>query len=188
MVRNRKAVANRFFLGGKKAKNRFFPRGKKAAIGATMTWVVATIIIFVVIIIFVYAAKGFAGSKWVRDIVGRDSVNVIKDSSNADSEQMLLALLQTNIDGKSVKDYVENTNNFEKEFPKLKQELNPILEKIPAGKGYKWTLLINIPPSPEFQLGNKIIWDPTLMQDIVLGCDYVYLKDSKVKLCKIGEV
>lgn len=149
---------------------------KKAAIGATMTWIVATIIIFFVIILFVYSS-GVLGF----ELFGEDAF--LKETST-ESEQMLLALLETEVDGKSVKEHIEDSENFEKEvLPKLKKEIEPILEKIPVKEGYKWTLLIRIPPSPEVQLGNKIVWDPTNSQKVICE-NYVYLKNSQIKLCQ----
>jgi len=154
-------------------------KNKKAAIGATMTWMVATIIILFVIILFVYGS-GVLGFELFG---GDDSLK----ETNTESEQMLLALLETEVDGKNVKEHIEDNQNFEKEvFPKLKKEIESIFEKVSAGEKYKWTLLINIPPSPEFQLGNKIVWDPTNSQKVI--CDnYVHLKNSKVKLCQSEE-
>ncbi len=149
---------------------------KKAAIGATMTWIVATIIIFFVIILFVYSS-GVLGF----ELFGEDAF--LKETST-ESEQMLLALLETEVDGKSVKEHIEDSENFEKEvLPKLKKEIEPILEKIPVKEGYKWTLLIKIPPSPEVQLGEEIIVDINLRQKVICE-NYVYLKNSQIKLCQ----
>lgn len=78
-------------------------KNKKATIGATMTWVVATIIVLFVIIIFVYASGVLAGKKGALDF--KPSVQIAKYSS-VESEQMLLALLRTEINGKTVKDYI----------------------------------------------------------------------------------
>ncbi len=157
---------------------------KKAAIGATMTWIVATIIILFVIILFVYASGFLAGSEAFKEWF-KIKDNLMEETiSSVESEQILLALLQTEVDGKSVKEHIEDKGNFKEEV--LKKELNPILEKIPAKEKYKWTLLINIPPLSEVQLGNKIIVDLNLRQDVFCS-SYVYLKNSKVKLCQSEE-
>jgi len=90
---------------------------KKAAIGATMTWIVATIIILFVIILFVYASGAFISS----------SDKSFKTSPfNVATEQSLLALLETKLDGKTVRDYI-----IEGDYKTLRKKITPILERLP---------------------------------------------------------
>ena len=100
---------------------------KKAAIGATMTWIVATIIILFVIILFVYGAGVFAKESWS---AGLSSEYKATDVSK---EQMLLALLETEvkggIDGAKVKNYLLlDKKDYEK---LLEKEIKPIIEEFP---------------------------------------------------------
>ncbi len=100
---------------------------KRGTIGATMTWVVATIIILVVVIIFVYAAGVLAGSEWAKNLFKIEgAVGVGKTSSAVDSEQMLLALLQTKINGESVQQILIN-----EDYEKLGANLREILVRVP---------------------------------------------------------
>jgi len=73
---------------------------KKAAIGAAMTWVVATLIILLAVVLFVYSSYAIAKQ---RGLLGFDLIELEKSDSYIDSEQTLLALMQTEIGGKSVK-------------------------------------------------------------------------------------
>ncbi len=91
---------------------------KKAAIGAAMTWVVATIIILLVIIFFVYASEILS--------LGRSEEEVSLKGMSTKSEQILLALLDTKIDGKTVKQLV-----IEEDKDSL-NNLKSILDKIPV--------------------------------------------------------
>ncbi len=101
-------------------------KSKKATIGATMTWVLATIIILVVMILFVYGTKVFVSSELVQDFLGNLGKSPEKSMfSSVDSEQMLLALLQTKLDGKFMKDYI-----LDGEYSVLKNKLNPVLEEL----------------------------------------------------------
>ena len=45
-------------------------KNKRGAIGATMTWVIATVVILFVIILFVLASQALAGSKSMQKIFG----------------------------------------------------------------------------------------------------------------------
>jgi len=76
---------------------------KKATIGATMTWVVATIIILFIIIFFIYASYYIAKEKGV---LGFEGFIQEKENSGIVSEQSLLAVLQTEIKGRMVIDYI----------------------------------------------------------------------------------
>ncbi len=93
-------------------------RQKKAAIGATMTWVVATIIILFAVILFVTASYGIAKERGVLDFSG-------KEISNINAEQSLLALLQTEINGMEVRGYVSQGR-----YPEIKKDVDFILDNL----------------------------------------------------------
>jgi len=97
---------------------------KKAAIGATMTWVVATIIILIIVILFIYFSYALAKEK---KILGFDPfVQEIEQSSSIESEQILLALLETELEGKKIKNYILTSN-----YEVLEEKINSILSKMP---------------------------------------------------------
>lgn len=177
-------------------------KSKKAAIGATTTWVVATIIILLVIIIFVYATKTLAGSEWAKDILKeQDSVKITKSSSGVDSEQMLLALLNTKVDGEILKpNFDKNYDEFKKDFDKIKSEIGPILSKFPKDKNdLGWTFIIRyLEPANEEQKRNPYFIlgaDPYSLADILetqgtgtretYDCAFFYSINFKATLCKI---
>ena len=102
----------------------FKMENKKAAIGATMTWVVATIIIVVVVIVFIYSSYVLAKEK---KILGFNPfVQEIEQSSSIESEQTLLALLETDLNGKKIKNYIS-----EKDYEAIKDKISSILNKMP---------------------------------------------------------
>jgi len=106
---------------------------KRATIGATITWVVATIIILTMVIMFLVVSTGLAGE---REIKAFDPfVFTEGQSSSIDSEQMLLALLQTKINDETFKDLI-----MEGRYDELKEKLKPILNNFPdPSKGFgKW--------------------------------------------------
>ncbi len=96
-------------------------KNKKAAIGATMTWVVATIIILLVIILFVYAARLLAEKKNLEFSSGQS----LAVQSGA-AEQSLLGLMQTNINGKTLLQILVDGEQKEKS-----KEIVNLLNKIP---------------------------------------------------------
>jgi hypothetical protein len=119
----------------KRRENRFFLERKRAAIGATMTWVVATIIIFFVIFLFVLGSQAMATSgkfKKIFSLRESGSEQIAELGSAIASEQMLLALLETKVDGRSVKELVIND---EKDL--LADNLKLVLAKIPYCKNKK---------------------------------------------------
>lgn len=91
-----------------------------------MTWIVATIIILFVIILFVYGTKVFVTSESFKKLASAENKLERKSIFSVDSEQMLLALLETKIEDKIVKDYLLN-----KEFDVLEPKIKPILDKLP---------------------------------------------------------
>jgi hypothetical protein len=112
---------------------------KKASIGAAMTWVVATIIIFFMSILFVYVAFIIAEDKKVFSqnffIEKADSFPLI----SLYSENMLLALLKTNFEEKKLKDSLDlNYQEFNLNFVILKKNLNPLIERLPRMRNPAW--------------------------------------------------
>ncbi|MDD5191844.1 MAG: hypothetical protein PHH54_04180 [Candidatus Nanoarchaeia archaeon] len=96
-------------------------KNKNAVIGATMTWVVATMIILVVVIVFIYSSYALAKEK---KIIGFSPLTLEgEQSSSIDSEQILLALMETELDEKKVKDYVSAGN-----YEVLKEKITPLLD------------------------------------------------------------
>ena len=162
---------------------------KKAAIGATMTWIVATIIILFVIILFVYGTKLFVTSEeirrsfWVKGNLVRETI------LSAESEQMLLALLETKIDGKSVKDHLSE-ENYKTHLNKIKGELEPIVKTLPGNtKEEGWGLAIfPLDNNKGFYIGQekyeKIMGLGYVLQSRS-DCSLVYLKGAKASLCKL---
>lgn len=142
---------------------------KKAAIGATMTWVVATIIILLVIILFVYASGVLSiGRPGGEGMVSR---SVVTDSAK---EQMLLALLETKIEEEKVKDQIESN---EVDWEKLKQKLKPIIEKFPKQLPLKgdWVLIVYEGNKNELQIGNKAKFRDS-------SPSIIYTKNKKIEL------
>ena len=147
---------------------------KKAAIGATMTWIVATIIILFVIILFVYGAGVFAKESWS---AGLSSEYKATDVSK---EQMLLALLETEveggIDGAKVKNYLLlDKKDYEK---LLEKEIKPIIEEFPELLPLEggWVFIVyDKNGKEEFKIGNK-----ANIRDI--SPSIVYLSDKKIEL------
>jgi len=149
---------------------------KKAAIGATMTWIVATIIILFVIILFVYSS-GVLGFELFG---GNDSLK----ETNTESEQMLLALLETKIDEKTVKQLV-----IEEDKDSLRN-LKDILNKIPVvclgyekGKSSTWVFFYNDVGKSNFWstiISNKGISPIDPPKDDNPTLSVVYLSNDKV--------
>ncbi len=143
---------------------------KKAAIGATMTWIVATIIILFVIILFVYGAGVFAKESWS---AGWSSRYKPTDSIK---EQMLLALLETEVEGGKIKDIVINSNNRD-DYNNLKQKIKPIIEKFPELLPLEgdWVFIVYEGNKNKLQIGKtNIIRDSSP--------SIVYVKDKKIEL------
>ncbi len=116
-------------------------KDKKAAIGATMTWVVATIIILVVILLFVYASFALGAERGLFKVGVKPEGGELAYSSIS-SEQMLLALLETEVEGKEVRGYVSE-KNYKDYLSILDKELKPIIEQLPgSSEGYAWSLIV----------------------------------------------
>ena len=99
-----------------------------------MTWVVATIIILFVIIIFIYASKVLADKKNLKFSSG---TNLVVQSAVV--EESLLSLLQTEINGKSIQQIF-----IDDEFGKNANDIFSLLKKIPNcfryNRGGSWVL------------------------------------------------
>jgi len=93
-------------------------KDKKASIAATMTWLLATIIILLVVVFFVYASYTIGKKK---DLLNFEILK--KKNSNIEAEQTLLALMQTKINGKAVNDYI-----LDGSYSEVKEEVENILE------------------------------------------------------------
>jgi len=166
---------------------------KKATIGATMTWVVATLIILVVVVIFVYASGALAGSEWFENLFKIEkSVGVGKTSSGVDSEQMLLALLKTEVGGEKVEQYVGDSDKFKTNLNKLKTDLGATIKKLPINdEDLEWGVIVFLDNKNTFYIGTRkrssspvgLGYVPTFYSD----CSLVYLNNVKVSLCKFNK-
>ena len=151
----------------KAAKNKGFLNEKKAAIGATMTWVVATIIIVVVVIVFIYSSYVLAKEK---KILGFNPfVQEIEQSSSMESEQILLALLETDLNDKKIREYV-----LEGDYGPIKDKISSEWNKMPDNN---WEIYI-------YDGGNtiKINANNELSELRKAKSSIVYVGDKKVKL------
>lgn len=83
--------------------------GKKAQIGETLTWVVATVIIFVVLFFSIYSASALAKNVKILDL---------RENSNNQYGKTLFALLSSENNGGKIFDKLAEKNN--------QQELNKI--------------------------------------------------------------
>ncbi len=139
-------------------------KNKKAAIAATMTWVVATIIILVVVILFIYSSYALAKEK---KILGFDPfVQETEQSSSIESEQILLALLETELEGKKIKNYMINGD-----YDVLKEKTNSILSKMPDNN---WAMYIHD--------GSDVIKINAISELRKTKSSIVYVGNKKVKL------
>lgn len=140
-------------------------KNKKATIGATMTWVVATIIVLFVIIIFVYASKvqslgSIKGSFYTRHKL-----------TEINKEQMLLALLKTEIDDKKVEDYI-----ILEDYKGLEKKIKPILEKFPGHKDGNWVFIIYQDGDEKLRVGEIF----SIARDI--NPSFAYFSNKKIEL------
>jgi hypothetical protein len=144
-------------------------KSKKATIGATMTWVVATIIILVVIILFVYAAKAQMIGSTKGSFYTRYKLTEIS------KEQMLLALLETEVDGKKVEQHINDAENKE-DYEVLGKKIEPILEKFPGLDGGNWVFIIYEDGKSKLQVGKVY----SSARDI--NPSFVYYSNKKIEL------
>lgn len=134
-------------------------KDKKAAIGAAMTWVVATLIILLAIVLFVYSSYAIAKQ---RGLLGFDLIDLEKSDSYIDSEQTLLALMNTEIEGQSVKQGILDGNLRE-------GLLENLLKDLP---GEEWSL----------QIGEKVLNEPFAKDFFETKSSIVFIGDKRVKL------
>lgn len=115
---------------------------KKAAIGAAMTWVVATLIILLAIVLFVYSSYAIAKQ---RGLLGFDLVDLEKQDTYIESQQTLLALMDTEIGGKSIRQSILDGDI-------IKEDLEALLQNLPEDDWslYIDDLKINEPVSKDF--------------------------------------
>jgi len=119
---------------GKNPLNKSTPLGnlfknKRGAIGAAMTWVVATMIILLITIIFIYSSYAMAKQK---QLGGFKTFNLRTETIyKADAEQVLLALMKTKIDASSVREYI-----IRGEYNSVKPSVDLILASIPDLEGF----------------------------------------------------
>jgi len=104
-------------------------KNKKASIGSGMTWLVATIIIFIITMIFVYGAYIINGGNSVNYLREKSNLEDLENAKSIDSQEILFALLKTNIEDKNLRDYLEEDLDREN-FEKIENEIKLILNKI----------------------------------------------------------
>jgi len=83
-----------------------------------MTWIVATLIILLVILVFVFLSSGGVIKS---SSFSRERLSVVT------SEQMLLALMKTDVEGKSIKEYI-----LDGEYDELENKIKPISKNLPG--------------------------------------------------------
>ena len=77
---------------------------RRAAIGAAMTWVVATFIILFIVILFIYVSNAMAKE---RDLKSSEiSVLESNEVAGMSSEQVLLGILKTQVGDRSIRNYI----------------------------------------------------------------------------------
>jgi hypothetical protein len=149
---------------------------KKAQVGSTLTWFIAFLIIFFIIILFVFASLSLAGRK--KFIVGNDDLDFNSLDGRAEGQRTIFVLLESSIE-------IEGVKKKYSEF--LKQSLNPYIEDdrivsslqgdINSLDGLWWQYQNN----KEFNIAhqNRLI-DQDLFkiskQILINGCDYAYLR------------
>jgi len=129
-----------------------------------MTWVVATIILLVVTIFFIYSSYILAEEK---EMLGFELfVQEVEQSSSIQSEQILLALLETELEGKKIKDYIIN-----RDYNILEEKINLILSKM---RDDNWAMYIYD--------GNEVIKINAISELRKTKSSIVYVGNTKVKL------
>jgi hypothetical protein len=141
---------------------------QKASAGATMTWVVATIIILVLITVFIYASFVMAKAKGGSNGGAVASTYLLRETP---TQQTLLALLETDTGEMKIKDYI-----ISEDYKNLEQKLKPILEKLPGHKNGNWVFTIYKNNKIQLQIGK-----PTEIIEN-LNPSIVYLSDKKILL------
>jgi hypothetical protein len=112
-------------------------KNKKAVIGAALTWLVATIIIIFIVIIFIYASSKLAEEKQIKNIFLKGA----NQNHFIESEKMLLAILEIDLDGKKVRDYILDGDYTRLDGPEFKEKLSRLPE--PSHDGWDLYILEN---------------------------------------------
>ncbi len=153
-------------------------RNKKATIGATMTWVVATIIILMVIIVFVYSSKLLAEKKNLKFPSGQKPI-----IQSPLVEQSLLGLMQTKINGKSLLQILVDGEQKEKS-----KEIVNLLNKIPNcfryNRGGSWVFAHYSMDGKLFDIVGNIFPSGKNLEDSKF-CSVIY---SDTKFVQLNEV
>ena len=101
---------------------------KKGAVGAAMTWVVATFIILFLLILFIYSSYAMAKEREIKKSDGFILEN--KKVIGMDSEQILLALLKTRVGEITISNYI-----FQGDYEEVESSVKSILNELPELKG-----------------------------------------------------
>ena len=101
---------------------------RRAAIGAAMTWVVATFIIMFLVILFIYSSYTLAKEREIKsaDVFVLDSGK----SVGMDSEQILLALLKTQVGERSISNYISQGD-----YAEVSSFVESVLGELPELEG-----------------------------------------------------
>lgn len=98
---------------------------KKATIGATTTWIVATIIIIVLCVIFIYIVSSLG---FVSSLFGSSSYS---DKSQPELRESLFAIMKTQINGAQLGNLIANDASREKEEQaKVTAATSPIIKEL----------------------------------------------------------
>ena len=131
---------------------------RKASIGATLTWVIATIIILVVVVVFVYLTEIIFVEQTIGKLIySEERINYF----GVDASQSLFAFLKTDFDGKNVQDYIQDKN-----YISIKENINQLLISLPENDFKKFLGYSLIIDDDEEILGYK---DPNSILDKITG-------------------
>ncbi len=116
-----------------------YMKNKKSQIGETLTWFVAFLIIFFIMIIFLSAAVIISG---MRQAGGKNEIGIEKYAGNLNSQRILISLLNSNIvfneKEMKIKDALLDADYFNFEEPKkdeLKSKIKGAVERLVVLKG-----------------------------------------------------
>lgn len=113
--------------------NKMKNMNKKGAIGAAMTWMVATVIIIFIIVLFTYISFILSKEKQAENFSFSFNLN---ENSDMSSEQILISLLKTKVEDKSIMNHI-----LEGDYEKI-NEIKPILEKLSNEELGYWNFYI----------------------------------------------
>ena len=124
--------------------------GKKATVGATMTWIVATIIILVVIVLFVYASFVSAKQGGLFKPIQGIFPGYRYKLTSVSNEQMLLGLLETKTGEMKIKNYL-----ISEDYRGLEKVVKPILDKFPRDYEGDWVFRVYDGDEKKLQVGES---------------------------------